>query len=131
MIVFSKDNPIVPANAVGNVVYLWAGKVRWLPHIGPAYLIIGCRNGHLIGRSLREGASHSHDRTYIQPADVAICCDPYEEHEAIQQINMDRLRAHCHTDEYYARVLNNMSADDIKRCAEARRIERPRAKPHD
>lgn len=126
MIFYGKDAQIDPAKATGRVVYLWLGKMRWLPHIGAAYLVVGYRDSHLIAVAVNETNHRTGEKLYLHRADIALCCDPYDEYMAMQQMKSEYLKSRNDLDRSVAARMRKMGTKQIAQAAQTRRRTRPK-----
>ena len=126
MIFYKRQQPIDPETAIGKVVYLWLGKTKWLPYIGPAYLVVSSRKDHIVCVAVREDDDRTGPRMYIHRMEVALSCDPYEEYPAIQEMKAEYTRSRSELDRYFAKSLKAMSTEDVQHKASVRRRTRPK-----
>lgn len=121
-----KRSSVQAEDLVGHVVYTWLGKMRWLPHIGPAHLVVGSRADHVIVVPINEDKKPIGERRWIKITDLSLWCDAYEEFHAVQQLMVDYRKARNVADDKFARALNQLSKKEAQRLSGVRRRSRPR-----
>jgi hypothetical protein len=132
MYVATKGQTIDPEKVVNQIVFVWLGRMRWLPHLGAAYYVVGHRDNHVIAVSTKEGDRGS-DRVYIHQDDLALVCDPYDAFTKIKQLKKQHAKERAALDTSMARTLRAMANDTDpdkyirrKRTRPAHRVDYPR-----
>ena len=110
---------------VGHIVYTWLGKMRWLPHIGPAYYVVGSRADHVIAVPVNQNKETIGERRWIRITDLSVWCDAYEEFQAVQQLMAEYRTARNAADTKFAQALSRMSKQEAKRLSGVRQRKRP------
>lgn len=109
----------------GHVVYTWLGKMRWLPHIGPAHLVVGTRRDHIIAVPINNQRKPTGKRIWLRREQIAFWCDAYEEFAAVQQLMADYRKAKSQADDKFAKALSQMSKKEVKPLSGVRARKRP------
>ena len=120
-----KRSAVQAEDLVGHVVYTWLGKMRWLPHLGPAHLVVGSRADHVIVVPVNEQKQPIGQRKWIRITDLAIWCDAYEEFQAVQELMTQYRASRNGIDDKYARAISRMSKKEAKRLSGVRIRKRP------
>lgn len=125
--IFLKKTPVGAADLLNKVVYVWLGRMRWLPHIGPCYLVVGSRDQHVIAVPVNKQRLPIGDRVFIHLRDIACACDPYVEHPAVEELMSQYRAARNSTDDRFAKALRAMETDDVRtqKLASIRKRKRP------
>lgn len=112
MIIVKLDKPR-PADLVHKVAFQWIGKVRWLPHIGQPYFIVGYRDEHVIGVPMAE-TNKAGQTTYIHIKDLALACDPEGEFDTVHSILANYRTAKSRIEQNYASMLRQLAPKKIE-----------------
>lgn len=126
--IFLKKTPREAHELLNQVVYVWLGKMRWLPHIGPCYLVVSSRDDYVVAVPVNKERLPIGERKWIHVNDLACACDPFEEYPAVEEVLAQYRSARNATDDHFAKKLRSMEtpSPEVSKLAKIRRRKRPK-----